>query len=253
MPAAAKRPRLDGAGPPKRAGSGAGAADKCCDHPATSSGRRRCAQCGQAGPHLLRLRIYGDSNAVGYRKGSIGTRGFLEHVLQRIFDVPNALGRTRLTVLPSSTEFLPWAQAREGGEVCVQTDYALLVLGTNDVTYLRGRAMQWSQDPSDAQIEREIRRSLRKILLWLQTRTRRRIFVLEPLNEMKRKVGVKDLVMKAMRTEVLRSGTHVEWLPMRWSEKDLQRTRGGVDPRHFSRGACRRIAARIKARLLPKR
>lgn len=196
------------------------------------------------------IAAFGDSNCVGYREGPAGTKRYLDKCLRRSFHlVAPALGRTRLTILQSRTQFLPWSRARAGDASACEADYALVVLGTNDITQLQGRAMEWSEGQSNKQIARRLRGELRAALRWVRGRTRRKIFVVEPVNEMRRKVAHRQLVADAMKAEVASLGG-VTWIPMAWSDADLQRRRSErgmqLDPRHFNRAAARRIVESVE-------
>lgn len=160
------------------------------------------------------------------------------------------LGRTQLTILPSRMPFLPWAKARDSmGQG--MSDYALLLLGTNDITHLRQRSMAWSEGLEDSEVARRVRARLRAILRWVGARTRKRLFVVEPLNEMSRRAAPRLLVAKAMEQEVRAQAPAIAWLPMAWSERDLQMpAKGGrPDPRHFGPAAVRRLAQALIAQV----
>eukprot|EP00401_Gymnodinium_catenatum_P044425 CAMPEP_0117551652 /NCGR_PEP_ID=MMETSP0784-20121206/49300_1 /TAXON_ID=39447 /ORGANISM="" /LENGTH=208 /DNA_ID=CAMNT_0005348695 /DNA_START=95 /DNA_END=717 /DNA_ORIENTATION=- len=187
------------------------------------------------------IAVIGDSNAVGYRKPPLGTRGYLAEELKRRFSVGLVLGRTRLTVLKSDYQFLRWAKEKTRSK-CDATDYTVLVLGTNDVTKLPGI----DGKSGDAQLFQRVRVHLRASLAWIRRHTARAIFVVEPLNEMPKKVHFLKLVAGAMRKEVA-AHQHAKWIPMQWAPRDLQRKENRkVDPRHFSRAGVRRLARAIE-------
>eukprot|EP00429_Kryptoperidinium_foliaceum_P079288 CAMPEP_0176226826 /NCGR_PEP_ID=MMETSP0121_2-20121125/22456_1 /TAXON_ID=160619 /ORGANISM="Kryptoperidinium foliaceum, Strain CCMP 1326" /LENGTH=231 /DNA_ID=CAMNT_0017566095 /DNA_START=29 /DNA_END=722 /DNA_ORIENTATION=- len=196
---------------------------------------------------LKRFRVYGDSNAVGYRRGPFGTRGYLEQLLQARYDVERTIGRTGLTILPSRSQFLPWAKAKFG-EDPVETDFALVVLGTNDISHLWRAAMEWSLDASARLIAKYVRRSLRAILRWVAARTAKRVFVLEPVHETPSKAESRRCVVQAMREEVREFGEHVVWLQMGWGDADLQTLPGRApDGKHFNGRGCERVVALLEA------
>lgn len=193
------------------------------------------------------LRIYGDSNAVGYRAGSEGTKKYMERVFAKTFNVKPTLGRTRLTILQSSFAFLPWAihNDRKVTEEAAAADFTVLVLGTNDITYLRKNEMSWSVDCGDAELAKQVRLHLRKILKWVGARTRRKLFVIEPINAMPQKAEQRKLVIRAMHDEVEAQSAMVNWVQMAWSAKDLQRSGRSADPRHFNRAGVRRLVEAV--------
>eukprot|EP00446_Apocalathium_sp_SHHI-4_P003592 CAMPEP_0177195036 /NCGR_PEP_ID=MMETSP0367-20130122/23293_1 /TAXON_ID=447022 ORGANISM="Scrippsiella hangoei-like, Strain SHHI-4" /NCGR_SAMPLE_ID=MMETSP0367 /ASSEMBLY_ACC=CAM_ASM_000362 /LENGTH=286 /DNA_ID=CAMNT_0018643025 /DNA_START=63 /DNA_END=920 /DNA_ORIENTATION=+ len=197
------------------------------------------------------LRVYGDSNAVGYRPPPRGTKGCFFEYAQRHFSVLPTVGKTRLTILPSDFQFLPWAQAKLSDEQPgLLSDHSLLVLGTNDITYLRKRIMEWSAEVKEAEIARLVRTHLHQVLQWIRGRTLGTIFVVEPLNEMQSKADMKALVVSAVREEVSSKAYKgkVCWLPMAWSAEDLQVLEKGPDPRHFNRRAVHAILDAAVAR-----
>merc|ERR1711879_85811 len=139
------------------------------------------------------LRVWGDSNAVGYRKIPDGTKKFLSSLLERKGKgAVDTVGRTRLTVLPSEFEFVPWCKETVGCGLS-KTDFALVILGTNDITHLRRKAMEWSEGMTDKEIAGKIKVSVRKVLSFIRQHTKRKIVVLEPVNEMPKRASEKAI------------------------------------------------------------
>jgi lysophospholipase L1-like esterase len=102
-------------------------------------GRALCEAMVGIGLGNATLRVFGDSNAVGYRPGAEGTKRYLENHLKRYFHVVPTWGRTGLTVLPSKYQCLPWMYDKLGcsEQGCSSVDHSLLILGTNDITSLK--------------------------------------------------------------------------------------------------------------------
>lgn len=209
--------------------------------------QRRCLGVQELGHNSVR--VFGDSNAVGYRKLPHGTKKYLVNRLERKFRVDDPIGRTRLTILPSEYEFLQWSKEKVGRSLA-ETDFAVLVLGTNDITLVRGKAMEWSQDVSDEMIVRKLQTRLRLALSWIRKHTRHTIFVVEPINEMPKRTEQKAIIVAAMEQEVRRFSNAV-WLQMDWKDADLQRSQTTLklDPRHFNCRATRRLATEVEGQI----
>mmetsp|Transcript_81953 Transcript_81953/g.155645 ORF Transcript_81953/g.155645 Transcript_81953/m.155645 type:complete len:169 (-) Transcript_81953:126-632(-) len=160
----------------------------------------------------------------------------------------SSLGRCGLTILPSKLPFLSWCKEKAGRSLA-ETDFALLILGTNDITQLRRRAMEWSKDMSDKAVARKVQAGLHKALTWIRQFTIGTIIVVEPVNMMTTRTAENGIIVKAMEQEVS-SFSGAQWLPMHWKHADLQRPLGKLrrepDPKHFNCKAARRMAAEVE-------
>eukprot|EP00931_Biecheleriopsis_adriatica_P053713 TRINITY_DN31512_c0_g1_i1.p1 TRINITY_DN31512_c0_g1~~TRINITY_DN31512_c0_g1_i1.p1 ORF type:complete len:486 (-),score=80.47 TRINITY_DN31512_c0_g1_i1:12-1469(-) len=186
------------------------------------------------------LRIIGDSNAVGYREGPTGTKGYLAKRLAASFRVEPSIGRTGLTVTPSSLTFLPWAQEHFRDKV--RTDYAVIILGTNDITLYQKREMQWSQACSPESFKAIVRKHFRATLTWVHDFAGR-VLVVEPINAMASRQDVRCVLCKALQEEAQSCGA--TFLQMDWAAADLQQASGSSDPHHFNRPGADRLVEQI--------
>lgn len=192
---------------------------------------------------LPSLRIIGDSNAVGYRNPPTGTKLYLEECLRHKFNLEPTLGRTRLSVLPTKFDLLEWCKSKTRDGM-PETDFTLLIAGTNDITYLKKKTDE---------LEKRVRASMSSLLRWVRRHTREMIVVVEPVNEMANRAEVALFVRKGMRAAVSRCPVS-SWVEMHWKRKDLQVAPGSNkhDPHHFNRTATKRLAKAAVERVCNK-
>lgn len=214
----------------------------------TTSGSSLQTQAPAKSTRKASIRLLGDSNAVGYRPPPIGTRSVLADTLSLHKDVEvlPTVGRCGLTLLPSPLFFHPYLRDQLANDSLV-ADYSVLILGTNDITCLKSSRMQWSKGATDKEIKQRVEQELDRVLSKvIFPRTRRKVLVTEPVNDMSSKNHVRGVVVSAMHQKVM-SLPNATWISMGWHRKDLQPLPTGVfDPVHFSCGGARRLVRAIR-------